>query len=229
MPQIQEIKENIASNALEKLKEAIELVLKEKANVNIGIPGGNSVKELFSLLKHETNLPWDRIQIFMVDERMVSITNPESNYRNAHSSFISVLTEKEILPEENVHAFFLQEFKNQAKRNYDNEIEQFGGMYDIVILGVGADGHIASLFPNKDWGENEEYTILVNDAPEPLTERISISKKMLLKAKSAFLFFIGDSKKEAFEKFNDKKIPVEDCPAKLVKKIENVYVFTDIE
>ena len=222
--------EALSKTALEKFEEAVKAVLTEKKQCNIGLPGGSSLNGVFALLKHKLDLPWDRIHLFMVDERLVSITAPESNYRNAHAQFISVLTEKEVLPEDNVHTFFVQEFKNQAKRNYEREIEEQGGVFDILLLGSGEDGHVCSLFPNHAGLEDEsELTFFVDDSPKPPPERITISKKMFLKSKYAFIFFLGGAKQEAYNNFNDDKLTFKDCPAKLAKEIENCYVFTNLE
>ncbi|MFT4326003.1 MAG: 6-phosphogluconolactonase [Candidatus Woesearchaeota archaeon] len=217
------------THMLAALKESISDVLKTKKQVNIGLPGGESANELFKLLKHDASFPWDYVHFFMVDERLVSITDPESNYRNAHAQFIGVVTEKEMLPEDNVHPFFIQEFKNQAKRNYEREIEEQGGVFDILIFGVGPDGHIASLFPNHPLLESEDpVTAFINDAPKAPPERITITPHMIAKASHAFLIFKGSAKQEAYEAYNDKTISVKDCPAKLVNSLKYVYVVTDL-
>jgi 6-phosphogluconolactonase len=225
----EEDSEKFNQKALEILVNAIKDVLKTKSTVVVGLPGGESFKGLYSLLKHETRLPWDQVHLFMIDERMVSITAPESNYRVSHAGFISHLTEKEILPEENTHPFIAQEFKNQSKRIYEADIQAHGGIYDIVLLGVGEDGHIASLFPNNAALDDEEseYYVLVNDAPKLPPERISISKKMLLKAKYAIVFFAGYGKTDAFNNYQNKKMTYKECPVKLVNDIQNVHIFLD--
>lgn len=222
--------ETLNKKTLEVFETEIKALLKEKGEINIGIPGGNSVKGLFTELKFAENINWEDIKIFLADERLVDITHPESNYRNAHSTFISRLTEKEILPEENVHAFFVQDFKGQAKRNYEREIEDAFGVYDLILLGVGEDGHIASLFPNHPaLDSEEEYTILIDDAPKEPRERITISPKMIAKAKVVMLFFIGENKKEAYENFKNSKISEKECPAKLALKAKKTIVITNLE
>ena len=222
--------ENLNKLALEEFKAETKELIKKKGEINIGIPGGSSLDGLFTELKFATGIQWEDIKIFLADERLVDITHPDSNYRHAHKLFIGTLTEKEIIPEENIHAFFVQEFKNQAKRNYDREIENAFGAYDIILLGVGEDGHVASLFPNNSALESEEeYTVLINDSPKEPRERISISPKMFEKAKNIMLFFIGENKKNAYKAFNDKNITFKECPAKLALKAEKVTIITNLK
>jgi len=185
----------------------------------LGIPGGRSVEGIFAKLK-ESEIDWKNVQIFMIDERFVPIESGESNFRLANDTFIAELVSKGVLPESNVHPF-----KGDVDA-YEEEFLLAGGVFDVILLSAGEDGHVASLFPGP---AGDGTFITVENAPKPPPKRMSASRKLLEKSGTALLLFFGDSKKAAFGKFYEESVSVDDCPAKLVKNINNSYVLTDIE
>lgn len=214
--------------AVDILAEEIDRLLKKQGIVTIGIPGGKSIAGIYNLLGNEKRVPWKKVHFFMADERLVPLNHKDSNYRLAKKSFIGKLVQKKYLPICNVHPFILKDKDDYGLSEYNDEIKKFKGFCDIVILGVGEDGHIASLFPNHDSIKNEsEHYILVVNSPKAPSKRISISRKMILKSKAAMLLFIGEGKRQAYRTFLNNIPDVDSCPAKLAKQIREVYVFTD--
>lgn len=214
-------KEDLAEEAASLIKKSINKLLKKQEFVVFGIPGGRSVQSIFKLLK---KIQWNKVHIFMIDERWVPIRSEESNFRLAKENFIDKLIESKALPEKNVHAF---DYKKGVEE-YSKEIKKYGGKFDIILLSSGEDGHIASLFPNYSIKDNSKYFIEVNNSPKPPKKRMSASRNLLKKAKVAILLFSGKEKEDAFKKFLDKKTSINNCPAKLVGKIKENYVLTDI-
>ncbi|MCA9485314.1 MAG: 6-phosphogluconolactonase [Nanoarchaeota archaeon] len=199
-------------------------ILKEKDFVVFGIPGGKSVTGVFEKLKN-FNLPWEKIHIFMVDERFVPLTDKESNFGQAQEIFIGELFRKGKLPEENVHPFVFSEDKAGSVSEYEEEFKEFGGKFDVVLLGLGGDGHIASLFPEHDEFQNEGCFVYVNDSPKLPKERMSVTRKVIEKSGTVILLVYGSDKKEAYKKFSDEEVSVEACPAKLIFNVKDSYVF----
>lgn len=113
----------------------------------------------------------------------------------------------------------------------DYELDYFQKVrkIDIGLVGVGEDGHICSLFPNHRLLENTDYSYLrIEDSPKPPANRITVSKSMLQSMDTAFVFFMGESKKTALERFLGESTDDHDCPAKLVLGCENVVLVSDI-
>jgi 6-phosphogluconolactonase len=216
--------------AVDALVEKISNLLCLQEFVIIGIPGGRSVSGIFKLLEHEGRFDWSKVLIFMVDERLVSLDSPDSNYHMAKTTFIDNLISSGNLPERNVHPFRVNpETEEFSASDYSARLQKYGNSIDILILGVGEDGHVASLFPNHHSLQNpSDFYFTIDDSPKPPRERVTISKKLLQRANTIFLLFIGQSKEEAYDKFNNPDINEEDCPAKLAKNIENLYVVTDL-
>jgi 6-phosphogluconolactonase len=209
------------------LVENIDDLLRKKDYVILGIPGGRSVLGIFALLKNEERIPWKKIHIFMIDERIVPICDIESNFKLANDGFIKNLIKKNILPKENVHPFIFKKKADFGLSDYEDELIRYGNFYDIMILSAGEDGHIASLYPKHDSIKNNSGRYLfMEDSPKPPSRRITVSRKMVLKSKVVILLFIGKSKKQAYKKVLDRDDDFYSCPARLVKNVKKLYILT---
>ena len=105
-----------------------------------------------------------------------------------------------------------------------------GGKYDIILVSSGEDGHIGALYPNHHSIHNESSDLIsMNDSPKPPKNRMSISKKFLLKSKIGVLILVGDMKRKTYSNFLDKEIDITKCPAKLITQLPKSIVLTDIE
>ena len=199
-----------------------------KGFVTLALPGGNSVKDIYAELKTIEDSVWKKIHIFLVDERVVKITDPDSNFKLIWESFASSLVKKKLLPLENVHALKLDE--DHGVKKYKEILDKFGGQFDIVLVSSGEDGHIAALFPNhKALKITGKQFIYLNDSPKPPSERITSSIELIHGAKLLILLFLGENKRQAFNNFNNDKIPILDCPAKIAIKMKNSIVYTDLK
>ncbi|MCK5072749.1 MAG: 6-phosphogluconolactonase [Bacteriovoracaceae bacterium] len=224
-------KSKLNISALRILEESILNILKNKNHLTLGISGGRGVTELFKLMGNSTNIPWNLVHIFTVDERCVPITHEDSNYKLANDLFINRLTDKGLLPKINVHPFSYNELLNDfGVSNYNQQLRNLGGKLDLIIIGMGDDGHIASLFPHHDSIKNEdEFFISIKNSPKPPPSRMSSSKKLLMNTHTSLLLSFGTSKQNAFSNFKNDSLSVYDCPAKIIKSIPNSYIFTDLE
>jgi 6-phosphogluconolactonase len=213
--------EQIFAKSAKLIKKSIDELLFKKNFVVLGLCGGRSITSILNELIKEDIL-WEKIHVFLVDERLVPIDDEESNFRLINESL------SEVVPEENFHPFIFD--KNNSLESYMTEIKKFGGSYDIVVLSAGEDGHIAALYPNhSSIFDESDFLILIDDSPKPPKDRMSISKKFLLKSKIGFLYLIGNSKRESLSNFSNEKIDYSKCPAKLVSELSKSYIFTDIK
>ena len=210
---IKKNKEEAAKTIVYILKRFIKKLLKRQKNVIIGIPGGRSVKLIFKLLKKE-KLPWDKLHFFMVDERLVPLTHKDSNYKLAKPYL------------KNIHPY---DYKKSIN-SYSSNLKKLGGKFDLILLSSGEDGHVASLFPHHPTILNgNEFFITTDSSPKPPKARMSASKNLLIRSKVSILLFLGESKRDALNNFNNNKTNVKDCPAKLIKQIRQSYLITDLK
>lgn len=217
----------IASNCIAR---AVGETLDKKDFAVLAVPGGETVKPIFKRLSGKS-IDWERVHIFMVDERMVPLDDVSSNFNGARYGFIDYLTENKELPLTNVHPFIMDSFqKDLGVSSYTEELQGFGGLFDITLISSGSDGHIASLFPNHPaLGDEGSGYIPVEDAPKSPSSRMSASRKLISSSHSIILLFAGSQKEEAYKRFLDCNVSDTDCPAKLVNKNNNVTILASFE
>jgi 6-phosphogluconolactonase len=125
--------------------------VKRSGKFIVCLSGGSTPRSLYRLLATLPSIPWDRIVFFWGDERHVPPTHPESNYRMAYEALLSEVA----VPPENVFRVPAEEEKaGVAATRYEEAIRDFFALgpgefprFDLMLLGMGPDGHIASLFP----------------------------------------------------------------------------------
>ena len=196
----------------------------------LGVPGGRSVKPIFSEFLKHTEIPWEKIHIFMVDERLVPVSDTDSNFLLVKKQFVDLLVKKKLLSEKNLHPFILDNSKKDfGISQYEKELKKYGGMYDVVILGTGEDCHVAGLFPEHTIKNNSDFFIHFHNSPKPPKDRMTASRNLIQKSNVGVVIFLGEGKKNAYENFKNNKIKLNACPTKIVKKIKDYIIYTDLD
>lgn len=190
-----ELEQSLAQVICKKLCSAIA----QKGHATLAVSGGSTPKALFKALSN-SKLPWHKITITLADERWVEPTHSDSNER---------LVKEHLLQDLAAAATFLP-FKNSAKTAKEGQLELAQkltnlGPVDVLILGMGGDGHTASLFPCS--AELESAMDLTNLSPcqsiTPATapyERMTMTLSWLLSSATIFLHIYGKGKREVLEK-----------------------------
>lgn len=173
----------------------------EKNNrASILFSGGSTPKDLMNKLA-KTNLDWKKVAVGLVDDRMVDASSEFSNLKLIQTEFLSHIegNNKPVV-------YPLVEQADNAKANMEAvmpHVEALGAI-DIALLGMGTDGHFASLFPNDDasadaLAEKVTAPLLYTTAPAHPTHRISFSWHYLKAAQKLILHITGDAKKQLLE------------------------------
>lgn len=159
----------------------------------IAIPGGSVVEKLLAPLARAP-LPWDRVHVFWCDERAVPPDDPESNWGQARRVWAQVpgmhLATLHRMPADRSDLL-------NAAREYAAELESVAGRpphLDLVLLGVGDDGHVASLFPGKEAMESGGSTIVELHSPKLPAQRMSLGFEVLAQARLTCVAAFGRGK-----------------------------------
>jgi 6-phosphogluconolactonase len=139
--------------AAQEFHRLAESAVHERGCFSVALSGGNTPRSVYWLLAEEhKNLPWNRIHIFFGDERHVPPEHPDSNFRMASESLLS----KVPIPAQNVHRIHAELEAEAAAQEYEQQVRDFFDLtnhdwprFDLVFLGLGDDGHTASLFPGS--------------------------------------------------------------------------------
>ncbi len=180
-------------------KEILKLTRNSNQEIiNIALSGGNSPKGLFNRLsdKYSDKIAWERIHFWWGDERCVSPDDEESNYKMTKISLFSNIA----IPEKNIHRIHGEANPEEEAIRYSQEIEKnikFRGqnpVFDIVILGLGEDGHTASIFPDQLELIDSNKNCAVTKHPLSSQKRITLTGKAINNANQIYFLVIGTSK-----------------------------------
>ncbi len=204
--------EKISKKVAEVIIERSEYWISGKGSFNIALAGGTTPVETYRILG-ESDLKWDYINFFLTDERYVPLDDERSNYKMIRK----LLGEKaKIFP------FDTSKDIVETCRSYSEILKKIGSL-DFILLGAGADGHTASLFPDTEWHDDDGYTCWTVD-PTGL-KRVSLSLNFINSSEETALFLTGEKKKEIFKRI----LAGDDIPAAKVRSKKGyVTIFTDI-
>jgi 6-phosphogluconolactonase len=169
-----------------------------KKRFAVAISGGSTPKRLYTLLGSEAyrhQVDWQYVHFFWADERCVPKEDEASNFRTAFDTFLSKIA----LPDKNIHRIKGEEAPDKAARDYEKEIRRFFGEsersgFDLIILGVGEDGHTASLFPGSKSLEERVRLAIPVYLGEPSKNRITLTLPVLNNAVQILFLVAGPSK-----------------------------------
>lgn len=203
MPQQVEIladKKSLLARALMIVTAKIKATLAVQEKCTIALAGGNTPKPLYEAIAQES-LPWDRIQIFWGDERYVSPDDPQSNQKMAREVWLNKVN----FPEANIYPIPTNS-ENPAldAEKYETELLNSFGLsqgeiprFSLILLGMGNDGHTASLFPNTQALTVSDRLITVGDKDgEP---RLTFTLPLINQAACVVFLVTGINKQEALE------------------------------
>ena len=174
----------------------------EKDFFSIVLTGGQSVLNLYKILsKADSN--WDKWHIYIGDERFLPAGHKDRNDQIINEIWLNNST----IPQKNIHFIKAELGLLDARVEYENTLKRID-KFDVVLLSMGEDGHIASLFPNHIYPE-EQMVVVEQGSPKPPKERISMSYQQLNKAHYIFKLIIGESKQKAVALFKQNaNIPI---------------------
>jgi 6-phosphogluconolactonase len=191
--------ESVARRAAAHVARQLRDARGERGVAHLALSGGTTPGRTYELLATEREALAD-VEVWFADERCVPPEDPESNYRLAART----LLEPAALAPERVHRMRGEDGPEEGARAYARELAaRLGGdgvpVLDVVVLGIGPDGHVASLFPGAatlDAGERA-VCLAVGDSPKPPPQRITLSLAVLRTARECVLLATGAGKADA--------------------------------
>jgi 6-phosphogluconolactonase len=196
----------------------LEEALAGQGQATIAVSGGSTPALLFQHLA-ATGFDWKRVHLFWVDERAVPPTDAESNYLLAETHFIKPAR----FPHRNVHRIHGEQRPELAATQYTQDIEDIFGlqsgelpMFDLIHLGLGADAHIASLFPSEPMIENRDRIAGAVYVEKLGKWRITLLPGVLLKARHVLMLTGGADKAEAVRNVFEAPYDPSRFPAQLI-------------
>lgn len=226
--------ETVAQRAAAHVARQLQRAYEERGVAHVALSGGTSPGRTYELLGAKRE-ELEGVEVWFADERCVGPEDEQSNYRLAAET---LLAGGEI-PPERVHRMEGELGPEQGARRYTRELSRAltGGaqsaagapglpVLDVIVLGIGPDGHVASLFPGADTLDagQEAVCLGVEDSPKPPPERITLSLAVLRAARECVLLATGASKADAIGAMLGE--PSRHVPASLLRR-ERLTMFVD--
>ena len=194
--------EAVARAAAGALAEIARAALRERGVFTLALAGGDTPRRLYQRLAADGGVDWARAELFFGDERPVPPEHPDSNYGMARATLIAPLA----IAAARVHRIEAERADlDAAARDYEAEIVRVAGRgpdaaaprLDLVLLGMGPDGHTASLFPRTAALAETRRLVVANDVPQLATRRITITFALIEQARRVLVLVCGESKADA--------------------------------
>ncbi|EOA22252.1 hypothetical protein CARUB_v10002841mg [Capsella rubella] len=230
--------ENLAVDLAKFTADLSDKFCKERGAFTVVVSGGSLIKSLRKLVEPPfvDSIDWARWHFFWVDERVVPKDHEDSNYKLAYDGFLSKVS----IPPGNVYAIndslsaeaaaddYETCLKHLVKTNILRTSETTGfPKFDVMLLGMGPDGHVASLFPGHGLcNENKKWVVSITDSPKPPPERITFTFPVINSSAHIALVVCGSGKADAVQAALKKTGNVP--PAGSVSAEEELVWFLDI-
>jgi 6-phosphogluconolactonase len=198
----------IADFLFQQWQAASQLAVQERRPFTAALSGGRTPAPFLELLARQgRHLPWDKTHIFQVDERFVPLDHPDSNYRLLQETLLSQVD----VPQDQIHIVPRDQSPVESARDYQAQMRRFFAnqkpRLDCVLLGLGDDGHTASLFPGEvALQEQEAWVVAVHYAPVRHA-RISMTFPVLNAARKIIFLVAGEGKADIAQKVIRQRAP----------------------
>jgi 6-phosphogluconolactonase len=187
-------KEDLARAAAEHFARKSSEAVAQKGSFTVALSGGSTPKALYELLADQfcDQIPWSNIHFYWSDERHVPPDHPESNYRIANEAMLSRVP---VTPG-NVHRIISENPAADAARDYEDTIKEIGEdpRLDLILLGVGTDGHTASIFPGSEVLHETKRLVAAPWVEKLNTFRITMTLPLLNNGASVVFLVSGAEK-----------------------------------
>jgi len=202
--------------ALRRILEAAARAIRERGRFRIVLAGGETPRGVYRMLR-TADAAWTDWQIHFSDERCLPRQDADRNSRMSGVAWLDHVP----VPAAQVRTIPAELGARRAAALYATELQGVGD-FDLVLLGLGDDGHTASLFPGHDWGDapGAPDTLAVLDAPKPPRRRVSLSARRLSRSREVLFLVAGPSKRAAVARWRAE----EEIPARAIRPVAGVDV-----
>ena len=201
-----ENKEQLEIDLSQRIANCIENAIEQYGDARILLSGGSTPFGVYQKLA-EFPLDWSKVSVGLVDDRMVPIDHPSSNYGTLRSVF-----EKAIQNGALVYPMVRIDNWSENLALVASDYKTFMNRLDFIFLGMGNDGHTASLFPNDESSEadllHSRVELLYTTAPVEPKHRMTCSKALLCQAENSVLMLVGEEKMKVFNEANEFRYPI---------------------
>jgi 6-phosphogluconolactonase len=223
-------KQALAEAAARDFVARVAAAIEERGRFTVALAGGSTPRTAYELLArdHTDEVDWANVHIFYGDERSVPPEHEDSNYRMSKEAMLDHVQVA------SVHRMQGELTPEQAAKSYEEELREFFGdedppVMDLIMLGIGGDGHTASLFPNTPALEVTDRLATENPVEKLNTVRITLTAPTINAARAVTFLVAGEDKSEALQQILEGDGSPQTYPAKLVQPADGPNWMIDKE
>ena len=221
-------REQLTVRAADATARIINSAVAAEGRCSIALAGGQTPRDLYRVLatKYRDAVRWAQVHVFWGDERLVAANDPRRNDRMAREMLLRHVP----CPESQIHPMASSAMpEDVAAREYEKTMRQYFGSgrprFDLVLLGLGAEGHTASIFPDSPvLDEREQWACAVSVPADP-PARLTLTLPVFAQASTVFFLVSGAEKKRALRMALDEHTNPRACPAAAVKPIDGTIAW----
>ncbi len=217
--------EELSNSAAEAFVEASQKAVKEKDVFSVALSGGSTPEMTYSMLSKapfRDQIPWDKVHIFWGDERCVALDDPRNNAKNA----IEIWLKHVPILHSHIHRIISALAPEEAAELYENVLKDFfkgqNPKFDLVFLGLGSNGHTASLFPHTPVLKEESRWVREVYVEEQKMHRITLTVPFLNKSAHTVFLVSGAGKASALSEVLKGPFKPDELPAQLIRPINGI-------
>ena len=216
---------DVAARAAEVFEETLLTAVRERGRFTTALPGGRTPRPLYRSLARRPDLPWSRVHLFVGDERFVPDTHPDSNF----GAIRELLLDHVPIPPDQVHPWPILERPEASAEAYAATLdaELRGRPFDLALVGLGADGHTAGIFPGTGAAASQGATVATRPAGQEHA-RLSMTPRRLSESRVAAFLVTGAAKRDALRALLADDGDRDRHPARAVAAIDRLLVITDL-
>ncbi|MCF6251473.1 MAG: 6-phosphogluconolactonase [Methylococcaceae bacterium] len=207
----------VADAVVEQILSIAEAAIEKRGCFKIVLAGGSTPEKIYQLLAN-AKTDWSKWMIYYGDERCLPANDKDRNSIMATNALLS----KVAISPANIFSMPTELGAVEAARKYRLTIAD-AGQFDLVLLGMGEDGHTASLFPGHQHNDLDDTVHEVYNSPKPPSDRISLSAKTLSNTRKLFFIVTGDSKRDPVKQW---KLGA-DLPVATISPVAGVDIYID--
>jgi 6-phosphogluconolactonase len=226
----------VGQTAAEKIVAQLARCAAQKGQATLALAGGSTPKVCYGLMAAEplrSQAPWDKLRIYFGDERHVRPDHPDSNYRMAHEAMLknAPIASEHVFPIETGGASAeadAERFEKMLRTNFPNAAFP---AFDLILLGIGPDGHTASLFPGTPAPkERGKWAVACdpnsfNPNVKPAVKRVTITAPVIWNAAHVFVLATGAEKTPMLTKIFSDKEPADAPVSRLLRECQGQVTF----
>jgi 6-phosphogluconolactonase len=210
-----------AAETARRMAAGLVAAIAARGRATLAVSGGNTPRDAYATLAKTPGIDWSKVHVFWVDERAVAPTDDRSNYRWAKAT----LLDNAPIPDNQVHRMPADAADLEAAaRGYEQAVKGSVGVdaagvpaFDVVVLGVGDDGHTASLFPGDHGIDVTDRIVIAVAAQHGLEARLTLTRPVIQHARLVLVLVVGAAKRTALSKAWSTEGDLHETPSRLVR------------